>query len=58
MISTHKSKDCYVLADELLLSMCGTAVIAGSDPYIQKASEKMGKETVNIHSTNNVRVKI
>lgn len=58
MISTHKSKDCYVLADELLLSMCGTAVIAGSDPYIQKAAEKMGKETVNIHSTNNVRVKI
>lgn len=58
MISTHRSKDCYILADELILSMCSTAVIAGNDPYIQKAAEEMGKETINIHTTDNVRVKI
>ncbi len=58
MISTHRSKDCYILADELLLSICGTAVIAGNDPYIQKIAEKMGKETINIHTTDNVRVKV
>ncbi|MGN1102568.1 MAG: hypothetical protein ACI4RG_10270 [Huintestinicola sp.] len=58
MISTHRSKDCYSLADDLLLSMCSTAVIAGSNPYIQKAAEEMGKETINIHTTDNVRVKI
>lgn len=58
MISTSRSKDCYVLADELLLSMCGTVVIAGSSPYIQKAAEEMGKETINIHTTDNVRVMV
>lgn len=58
MISTGRNKDCYVLADELLMSMCGTVVIAGSSPYIQKAAEEMGKETINIHTTDNVRVKV
>lgn len=58
MISTHRSKDCYILADELLLSMCSTALIAGNEPRIQHLAKEMGKETVNIHTTDNVRVKI
>lgn len=58
MISTSRSKDCYILADELLLSICSTAVIAGNEPRIQRLAEEMGKETVNIHATDNVRVKI
>ncbi|MGN0639151.1 MAG: hypothetical protein ACI4J0_12340 [Huintestinicola sp.] len=58
MISTHRSENCYILADELLLSICGTAVIAGSNPHIQRLAEEMGKETVNIHTADSVRVKL
>lgn len=58
MISTHRSKDCYSLADDLLLSICSITVIAGNDPHIQRIAEERGKETINIHTTDNVRVKV
>ena len=58
MISTHPNKECYSLADDLLLSMCSTAVIAGSNPHIQHIAEEMGKETLKIHINDNVMVKI
>lgn len=58
MISENRTQNCYSLADELLLSMCGTAVIAGNAPQIERIAEEMGKETVKLHSMDNVMVKV